>query len=147
VGQTFIADCARNTEALIPDREIKTNYELSDEDWNRLGENTSLLHAVRTERERRVKTGGATREAAQRHFAAPTVLNEILTNRLASPRHRIEAAKELRQLATNGSDTTSNEEKFVLIINLGADTIRCGETVNTVKPSPADDGNCNDKPI
>ena len=79
VGQAFIADCARNTEGLMPDHEIKAKYELSEADWERLAGNTPLLHAVRKERERRILSGEAAREAAQRHFAgAPTILNRIL---------------------------------------------------------------------
>ena len=34
VGQAFVIDCARNTEGLTPEREIKTKYRLSDRDWD-----------------------------------------------------------------------------------------------------------------
>jgi len=123
VGRTFVIDCARNTERLSPDPEIKTKYGLSDRDWERLAGNKPLLQAIRAERERRIANGDAAREAAQRHFAkAPTILGDILTDNLVSPRHRIEAAKELRQVAGNGPDTASGAgEKFVITINLGAD--------------------------
>jgi hypothetical protein len=123
VGGAFVTDCARHTEGLLPDIEIKTKWGLTDKDWERLAENTPLLRAVRTERERRISNGDAAREAAQRHFArAPTVLGEILNDQLVSPRHRIEAAKELRQTAT-GVDTSAGAtgEKFTITINLGAD--------------------------
>src|SRR5205823_4419486 len=88
VGEAFVIDCARNTEGLIPDGEIKTKYELSDQDWERLAGNTPVLHAVRAERERRIANGDAAREGAQRYFAkAPTILGDILRDNLASPRH------------------------------------------------------------
>ena len=44
VGRAFIADCARNTEGLISDPEIKTKYELNDADWEQLASNAPLLH-------------------------------------------------------------------------------------------------------
>jgi hypothetical protein len=68
VGQAFVIDCARNTEGLTPEREIKTKYRLSDRDWERLAGNKPLLQAVREERERRIASGDAAREAAQRHM-------------------------------------------------------------------------------
>src|SRR5580700_10286951 len=108
VGGAFITDCARHTERLLSDSEIKDGWGLSDEDWGRLADNAPLLQAVRAERERRICNGDAAREAAQRHFAkAPAVLNDILTNELVSPRHRIEAARELRQAAAGGDTPDS----------------------------------------
>jgi predicted DNA-binding transcriptional regulator AlpA len=123
VGQAFVIDCARNTEGLILDAEIMSKYGLSDRDWERLAGNKPLLQAVGEERERRIANGDAAREGAQRHFAkAPTVLGDILTDNLVSPRHRIEAAKELRQAAGNGPDAKPGTgEKFIITINLGGD--------------------------
>src|SRR5258705_1508809 len=90
-GKLFISDCARNTEGLLSDLEIRTRYGLSDEDWVGLAGNGYLLIAVRAERDRRITSGEAAREAAQRHFAkAPDVLGGILTDEQVSPRHRIE---------------------------------------------------------
>jgi hypothetical protein len=143
VGQRFVIDCARNTEGLIPDAEIRSKYGLGDQDWERLAGNKPLLQAVREERERRIANGDAAREGAQRHFAkAPTVLGDILTDNLVSPRHRIEAAKELRQVAGNGPDTASGAgEKFVITINLGADEKLVYEKeVAPRQPSLSDEG-------
>lgn len=123
VGQAFIADCARNTEGLISDLEIKTKYELSDAGWEQLASNVPLLHAVRAERERRIFNGEAPREAAQRHFTkAPAILNDILIDEQVSPRHRIEAARELRQVAGSGPERAPTPgEKFLIVIDLGGD--------------------------
>src|SRR5262249_35031190 len=123
VGRAFVIDCARNTEGLMSDREIKTKYELSDDAWERLAANKALLQAVRAERERRIRSREATREGAQRHLLkAPTVLGDILNDKQISPRHRIEAAKELRQVAGDGSDAKPRTDgKFIININLGAD--------------------------
>src|SRR6266508_4342017 len=57
VGAVFIADCARNTEGLLSDLELRAKYELTDEDWERLAGNTHLLRAVRAERDRRILSG------------------------------------------------------------------------------------------
>lgn len=123
VGQSFVADCARHTESLVSDSDIKSKWRLTDKDWERLADNAPLLQAVRAERERRIINGDAAREAAQRHFAkAPTVLGNILTDEQVSPRHRIEAARELRQVVGDGPDVASGAgEKFVITINLGED--------------------------
>jgi hypothetical protein len=123
VGQAFIADCARHLENLSSDAEIKDKWGLSDEDWARLATNTPLLSAIRLERERRIFSGECAREAAQRHFAkAPNVLNRNLTDEQIAPRHRIEAARELRQAAGNDPDIAPGpKEKFIITIDLGGD--------------------------
>jgi hypothetical protein len=143
VGQAFVIDCARNTEGLVPEPEIKNKYGLTDEDWNRLADKTPLLHAVRAERDRRISKGDAAREAGQRHFAkAPAILGHILTNDLVSPRHRIEAAKELRQVAGNGPGTGPEAgEKFIIHINLGGDhKLHFEKQVAPLGPLPPHDG-------
>jgi len=142
VGQAFVVDCARNTEGLLSDREIKVKYELSEDDWQRLADNTPLHHAVRAERERRIQNGDAPKEAAQRHFAkAPNVLNRILTDEQIAPRHRIEAARELRQVAGSGPAPPGSGEKFVITINLGGDEKFVFEkNVVPLDPTPIDDG-------
>jgi hypothetical protein len=143
IGQQFIADCARNTEGLLSDSEVKGKWALSDEDWLRLAANTPLLAAVRAERERRIVNSEAAREAAKRYFAkAPTVLGDILTDNQVSPRHRIEAARELRQVAGDGPDIASAAgEKVVITINLGADQKLVFEKeIARRPPSLSDDG-------
>jgi hypothetical protein len=143
VGQTFVADCVRHTESLLSDGDIKSKWTLTDEDWMSLADNVPLLQAVRAERERRIISGDAAREGAQRYFAkAPTVLGDILTNEQVSPRHRIEAARELRQVAGNGPDTVPGAgEKFVITINLGADEKLVYEKEIAPRgPAPSDDG-------
>jgi hypothetical protein len=101
-----------------------------------------LLRAVRAERERRIANGDAAREAARRHFAkAPTVLGDILADDMVSPRHRIEAAKELRQVAGNDPDATRSGEKFIIHIDLGADhKLHYEMDLAPREPLPSDDG-------
>jgi hypothetical protein len=140
LAKSFFTECARCIEGLRTDREIKEAWHLDDREWDRLGENIPLLSAVRAELDRRIRSGEAAREAAQRHFAnAPSVLNEILHNQLMSPRHRIEAARELRHVAANGPETSAAAEKFVINIDLGGDNKLLIETEIVPKPPTAEE--------
>jgi hypothetical protein len=74
---------------------------------------------VEAERVRRVRSGRAAREKAQNlAVQAPDILGTIMTNDGNSPRHRIEAAKELRVVADNGPDVApaASVEKFLIQI-------------------------------
>lgn len=126
VGRAFVCDCARYTECLIAEADVKNKWGLSDEAWRGLEQNLAVLEAVKRERERRVMDGVAAAEAARWQFVkAPSVLGGILSSDEVSPRHRIEAARELRAIASadGGADKQSGE-KFTIIINLGADEKR-----------------------
>lgn len=128
---------------MLSDSDIKGKWTLGDQDWINLADNAPLLQAVRAERERRITNGDAAREGAQRYFAkAPIVLGNILTDEQVSPRHRIEAARELRQVAGNELDTVPGAaEKFVITINLGGDEKLVYEKeIAPRAPSPSDDG-------
>jgi len=124
-GRRFVVDCTRAGEKLVSDSELQQIYEITPENWAQLEKNTALIKAIRDERKRRVRSGQAAREAACEHYVkAPTVLDKIMSDERASPRHRIEAAKEIRQVAIGGDSTESHvdaAEKFVITINLGAD--------------------------
>jgi hypothetical protein len=122
VATDFTTDTARHLEGLLPEKDLRTKYELSDDEWSRLAGNEQLLRAVRAELDRRITNGEAAREAAQRHFAkAPSILNDIMQNDTISPRHRIEAAKELRQAAGGDRENMGAGEKFIIMIDLGED--------------------------
>lgn len=126
VGNAFVADCARNTEGLLADDDIMAKWGITPEGWTALADNAPLLQAVRAERERRLMAGEAVREAAQREFSkAPSILGRILSNDDISPRHRIEAARELRAVTAAGiKDGRAQGERFTLTINLGASETR-----------------------
>ena len=125
-GHQFVTDATRAAEGLLTDQELQQKYELSPADWRNIEKDKALIRAIQAERARRLNNGTAARELAARHFVrAPTVLAEIMDNGSASPRHRIEAAKEIRQVAAgnSGSDGPSTGEKFIININLGADHV------------------------
>lgn len=121
-AKTFVTECARNIEGLRSEREIKEAWGIDEGEWTALADNAPVLKAIKAERERRIRSGDAAREAAQQHFAkAPSILSDIMQNDAISPRHRIEAAKELRQVAGADRDGAATGEKFVIVIDLGED--------------------------
>jgi hypothetical protein len=147
-GHQFVVDCVRAAEGLITDSDIKDKYELSPNSWEAITANKALIRAIQAERERRVRNGTAAQELACKHFAkAPDVLGDILNDRSASPRHRIESARELRVTATGPSaeSTADAGEKFVITINLGADHVEHYEKSRTpMKPLLTNEVKIND---
>jgi hypothetical protein len=125
-GHAFVTDATRAAEGLLTDKELQDIYELTPADWIAITKDTALGRAVRDERARRVRNGTAARESAARHFVKmPDVLARIAENQASNPRHVIEAAKEIRQVAAGNSDDKGSPqgEKFSIVINLGADHI------------------------
>ena len=117
VGHAFVVDCTRAGEGLLSDKELQEKYELSPADWQNITKDMALGRAIRAERERRMLNGVAAREAACRHFVkAPGILDSIMSSENASPRHRIEAAKEIRAVASGGSgaDRPAEYRKYSL---------------------------------
>jgi hypothetical protein len=123
VGGAFNADCSRNRERLVSDNQICEKYGLSLNAWAEIAQNKAVRHAVNAEHERRIRNGDAAKEAAAKLFAeAPTVLGNIMNDPHSSPRHKIEAARELRATANTGAERTDNtSDRVVITINLGAD--------------------------
>jgi hypothetical protein len=120
VGREFVLDCTRHIEGLKSEADTKTKWGLTDARWVELATNCALLDLVRRERERRVANGLAAREAAQQQFAkVPSVLGSILNDGTVSPRHRIEAARELRHVAGPEAADHRETERFTVVINLG----------------------------
>ena len=65
----------------------------------------------------------------------------------ASARHRIEAAKEIRQVAIGGNDAespTGAAERFVITFNLGADVERIEKTITPRPILPANEEDTRD---
>src|SRR5215475_7803145 len=86
VGHAFVVDATRAAEGLLTDRELADKYELSPADWQDITKDRALGHAIRAERERRVRNGTAAREAAAKHFVkAPGILDVIMTNADSNP--------------------------------------------------------------
>jgi hypothetical protein len=82
--------------------------------------------------------------AAKLFSEAPEVLGTILHDKDASPRHRIEAARELRATANTGAERTSNtgdSDRFVITINLGGDEkLKFNKRIAPLTPDEAKEG-------
>jgi hypothetical protein len=136
----FLADMARFAEAILSEADVRKKHYLSDEDWERLGGDDVLVRAIEDEKIRRVRNGAHAREKAQKVFVkVPDALDEILSDKNASPRHKVESSRELRAIAAVGPETVAPAERFVININLGG-----GEVLRFSNPIQAgvdDDGN------
>jgi hypothetical protein len=139
VGHQWVADCCRAGEGLITDRELAEKYELSPADWQAIRKDRALERAVRLERERRVRTGQAVKEAAAKHLIkGPGILDGIMSGENSHPKHKIEAYKELRNTAAVGADAEGRSgERFVITINLGTDSETYNKSI-TVDPNDTD---------
>jgi hypothetical protein len=147
IGRAFTCDACRNAEKLMTDIELQDKYGLTSEDLEQLSQNKTLARAIQDERLSRVRTGLAAMESAAKEFAgAPKILGDILRDTGASPRHRIESARELRQTALgtgpeNAKADTS--ERFHITINLGADTEKIVIDQPRRPITPENDGKAN----
>ena len=121
VGYAFVTDCAPNRERLFSDDQIREKYDISPDAWVEIAKNKSLRLAINSESERRMLNGTAAQEAAAKIFTeAPEVLGSILRDNQASPRHRIEASKELRTVARSSDEKTGTDtDRVIVTINLG----------------------------
>ena len=123
LGREFTENCVRAGEGLITDRELSEIYELSPADFQAVSKDTALIRAIRTVRDQRVRTGQAAREAAAKHFVkAPGILDRIMTNESSNDRHKIEAVRELRQVALpeNQNNPAVQSDRFIIRIDLTA---------------------------
>jgi hypothetical protein len=121
IGNAFIVDLSRNKERLFSDQQIGEKYDITSSDWTAITQNKALRLLVNAEHERRMLNGTAAQEAAAKIFTeSPEVMGSILRDARASPRHRIEASKELRATAHSGDEKLgADTERVIVTINLG----------------------------
>jgi hypothetical protein len=142
----FIVDCARFAEGILTEKAVKKKYRFDDETWARLGSDDALVEAIEAEKAKRIRDGTTARERAQVLFAeTPTVLGSILHDDDASARHRIESARELRQIAANGPEAAPASDRFQIIINLGDDVLKFDKSIE-INPNDADPHNTDTTP-
>jgi hypothetical protein len=77
IGYQFVVDCVRAAEGLITDKELVEIYEISPADWQNIIKDTALARAIRAERDRRVRSGTAAREAAAQIFVRAPKITSI----------------------------------------------------------------------
>jgi hypothetical protein len=139
IGGAFISDASRNKERLLSDQRIIEKYGISMDAWTEIAKNPAFRLAVAAEFERRIQNGDAAREAAAKLFAeAPEILGKILRSEQASPKHRIDAARELRATAQPGAERTDDTGgRFLISINLGNDKILIDKPIAPLTPEEA----------
>jgi hypothetical protein len=121
VGRNFVTDACRSAEGLIQDKDLVEIYDVSPPELQALTKDSNFARALRTERDRRVRSGVAAREAAAKHFVkSPGILDRIQLDENANARHKIESIRELRQIAApENASGPSQSDRFVITINLG----------------------------
>jgi hypothetical protein len=139
-NQEFVVDCARYAEGVLDEKVIRKKYRLADDTWERLGDDDKLVEAIEAEKLRRIRDGSTKRERAQMLVTkAPGILDSIMCDAGASPRHRVDAIKTLDGFAGNGAEAAPASDRFQIIINLGSDTLRFDKSkavdVNDVDPN------------
>jgi hypothetical protein len=118
----FVSDLARYSEKLLTEKFIRRKYNLTDDAWETLADNDELVEAIETEKLRRIRNGSAKREKAQQLITkGPDILDKILSDESANPRHRVDAVKALDAIAEPGPQATPAMDRFIITIDLGED--------------------------
>jgi hypothetical protein len=135
-NREFIVDMCRFAEGIVTEKSLRKKYRLFDEAaWEKLNDD-ELVRAIEEESVRRVRDGSCKREKSQQLITkAPAILDGIAGDVSASPRHRIDAIRTLDTFAANGPAGVPASDRFIIQINLGADTLTFNKSI---KPDPND---------
>jgi hypothetical protein len=131
----LLEDLARYAEGILTREQVKRRWKklITNEMWENLGSNDELVDAIEARKIARERSGATKKELAQKHVvAAPTILNQIMSDPKQSAKHRIDSAKVLDQFTGNTPDSVE-QERILIHIDLGADVRAKGGT-----PGPAD---------
>jgi hypothetical protein len=124
LGRELVADCAKFSEGILDERQVRKKYRFDDDAWEALGSNDQLVEKIEAEKIRRIRDGSAKREKSQMLITkAPGILDGIMSDASASPRHRVDAIRTLDGFAANGPAGAPASDRFIITINLGADHI------------------------
>jgi hypothetical protein len=137
VGHQFAIDCTRFVEGLVTETQLRKKYALDDREWEALAGHEELQRAVGAQKERRIRSGEAAREKAAALFVeAPAVLGDIIKDNTASPRHRVDAIRELRACASGAEEDTTktDKERFIIRINFSSHKVHREIDLKPVKP-------------
>jgi hypothetical protein len=99
-GRELIVDLARFSEGVLTEKQVRKRHRLPDATWKSMGDDDLLVEKIEAEKIRRIRDGSSKREKAQLHVTkAPDILDNIMSDTSASPRHRVDAIKVLDGLA------------------------------------------------
>src|SRR5262249_30185355 len=114
----FLTDCARYLEGILNRSQVKKRWRnIDDATWDLLGDDNELVDAIELERTRRIRSGEAKRELAQKHIAAdgPNTLHNIICNEHANDKHKIDAVKALDSLTGNPAEAEQRDKIYIRI--------------------------------
>jgi hypothetical protein len=130
-GRAFLVDAVRAAEGLITDQDLVELHGVSPPELQTLAKDLHFARALRAERDRRVRSGTAAREAASKFFVkSPKILDEIQSDGNANARHKIESIRELRQIAApENASGPSQSDRFVITINIGDESLHYNKSI------------------
>jgi hypothetical protein len=119
----LIEDLCRFADGVLTERQVRQKWHVVDDVlWHSMGTDEAFVEKVELERTRRIRSGATKRELAQLAVTkAPAVLDKILSDERASPKHRIDAAKTLDDLAGFAPHVAAEQDRIFIKIDLGAD--------------------------
>jgi hypothetical protein len=136
--QGFISDMCRFSENILSEAAVRKKYRLTESDWEKLNDD-DLVRAIEAESARRVRDGSVKRERAQLLVTrAPDVLGKIMDDDSQSARHRIDSCKVLNDFAANGPEAATAGTRFLIQINMGADTLTFNKQIRPLEPGEID---------
>jgi hypothetical protein len=142
VGQAFVTDCVRHIEGLISAEALRAKYGIDDDAWQQLATNEPLQRAIAATKTCRIHDGSGVREKAAHLFVScPDVLDSIAQDATTPARNRIDAIRELRQVAAAGSEASTpagDRERFIININFGAQKVH--REIDLKPSAPTGDG-------
>jgi hypothetical protein len=143
LGRELIVDCVRFAEGLLDERAIRKKYRFDDSAWEALGSNDELVEKIEAEKLRRVRDGSSKREKAQALIVkAPGILDGIMNDPAASPRHRVDAIKVLDNFAANApGQSAPATDRFIITIVMNDKVERYDKSI---KPDASDIDRFND---
>jgi hypothetical protein len=153
-NDTFVSDMARYAEGSLTEKQIRKKYRFDDATWEKMADDEILCEAIEAEKIRRIRDGSAKRELAQKHIVrGPDVLNTIMLDAGASPRHRVDAIKTLDAIATPPAQAApADRDRFIIQINLGTDADgkeivqRFNKSIAPLKPNEIDPNDLDSAP-
>src|SRR6516165_8771803 len=130
----LISDLARYAEGICSEQAVRKRWRFDDAVLESIGADDLLVEMVEAEKVRRIRNGAAKREKAQQHLVkGPDILNTIMNDTRANPRHKIDAVKALNDLSDFSPQVARDVDRVVIHIDMGADVRAKGG-----KSDPAD---------
>src|SRR5262249_4892128 len=129
----FVSDLARFSEGIYTEAAVRKKYHFDESTWESLGKDDALVERIEAEKVRRVRDGSFKREKAQQLIVkGPDILDGIMSDSKASPKHKVDAIKALDSLTGNPAEA-EQRDVVVIKIDLGADLRAKGQ-----EPNPGD---------